>query len=144
MIEWVHGDIFDSQCIALVNPVNCVGVMGKGLALQFKKEFPENFLAYQEACKQRTIGIGKLFIFEENEHIIINFPTKRHWRDPSRLSYIDLGLKDLLKYNFKSIALPPLGCGLGGLQWFDIRRLIYNKLEDYPGNVEVYYPMEDI
>lgn len=144
MINWIHGDIFDSDCEALVNPVNCIGVMGAGLASQFKKHFPGNFQAYFEECGRQAIVPGKLFVWPDNGKIIINFPTKDHWKNPSKLKFIEKGLDTLEKQDYESIAIPPLGCGLGGLRWMDVKRLIHVKLKDYPGTIDVYCPMEDI
>lgn len=123
MFETRQGNIFDAQVEAIVNPVNCVGVMGKGLALQFKKRYPDNFEAYKRACKAEQVRPGEMFIFmrEERPTHIINFPTKRHWRAKSRLEDVESGLFALVKevrgLGLRSIAIPPLGCGLGGLDW---------------------------
>ena len=125
MIRYTTGDILAEDTEALINPINCVGVMGRGLALQFKKAFPENYLAYAEACKHHQIRPGHMFIVETrqlaNPRYIINFPTKRHWRDNSRIEDIDAGLKDLAavinNLGLRSIAVPALGSGLGGLEW---------------------------
>ncbi|MCY4319582.1 MAG: macro domain-containing protein [Alphaproteobacteria bacterium] len=135
MIHFVQGNIFDSGCGALVNPVNCVGIMGKGLALQFKHRFPANFVAYAEACRRRELVPGHLHVFEAGAsapHLIVNFPTKRHWRDASRLDDIALGLNALAaaiaSHGIRSLAIPPLGCGLGGLPWPEVRSLILRHL----------------
>jgi O-acetyl-ADP-ribose deacetylase (regulator of RNase III) len=133
MISFKTGDLFNSDAEALVNTVNCVGVMGRGVALQFKKRFPENFKMYEETCKQKKMIPGKMLVYETNSMInpkyIVNFPTKRHWRDASRMEDIDVGLSDLATVirakNITSIALPPLGCGLGGLDW----RLVRARIE---------------
>jgi O-acetyl-ADP-ribose deacetylase (regulator of RNase III) len=132
MIEYKTGDIFKEEAQAIVNTVNCVGVMGRGIALQFKKRFPENFKKYEVACKHKEVMPGKMFVFKTGEFIgpkyIINFPTKRHWRGKSRMEDIDSGLIDLVQVikdnNIQSIALPPLGCGLGGLEWSEVRSRI--------------------
>ena len=129
MIEYRSGDILMSEAEALVNAVNCVGVMGRGLALQFKRTFPENFKAYVAACKRELVQPGRMFVFETEQLIppryIINFPTKRHWRNKSRIEDIEAGLAALVSEihtrRIRSIALPPLGCGLGGLNWADVR-----------------------
>lgn len=120
-----------SKAEAIINPVNCVGVSGKGLALQFKESYPLNYRHYREACESGKLKIGRVHVFStgmENPKYIINFPTKNHWREKSKLEYIELGLEDLKKQilnrKIKSIALPKLGCGLGGLSWKDVKPLI--------------------
>jgi len=136
MIEYKKGNIFAEDIEVLVNPVNCVGVMGRGLALQFKNRFPKNFKDYVVACKKGEVLPGCLFIFAvgkaANPHFIINFPTKRHWSQESKIEDIELGLKKLAivikKYDIHSIAIPPIGCGLGGLNWQDINLLIKKYL----------------
>jgi O-acetyl-ADP-ribose deacetylase (regulator of RNase III) len=123
MIIEAKGNLLDAQVEALVNTVNTVGVMGKGIALQFKKAFPENFQTYERACEAGEVAPGKMFVFETGSlngpKYIFNFPTKRHWRAPSRIEDIASGLqalvKDIVRLQIKSIALPPLGCGNGGL-----------------------------
>lgn len=125
MIEYRSGDILKSEAEALVNTVNCVGVMGRGIALQFKNAFPENFKAYAAACKREQVQPGRMFVFETGQltppRYIINFPTKRHWRGKSRIEDIEIGLAALVAETrargIRSIALPPLGSGLGGLDW---------------------------
>ena len=125
MIEYRSGDILKSEAEALVNTVNCVGVMGRGIALQFKNAFPENFKAYAAACKREQVQPGRMFVFETGQltppRYIINFPTKRHWRGKSRIEDIEAGLNALVAEirarRIRSIALPPLGSGLGGLDW---------------------------
>lgn len=144
MIHFVSGNILDAKVDALVNTVNTAGVMGKGLALQFKKAFPANFKAYEAAAKAREIQVGKMFVFEAGGIVlpryIINFPTKRHWRSPSKLEYIASGLQDLVAVirdrKIRSIAVPPLGSGLGGLAWHDVRPLIARELSEL-GDVDV-------
>lgn len=100
MIQIVSGNLLECEAKAIVNAVNCVGVMGKGLALQFKKAFPDNFLAYEKACKNKSVVPGKMFVFDRgndlNPQFLINFPTKRHWKEQSRLEDIESGLKDLV------------------------------------------------
>ena len=139
-LSFVHGNLFDGRFDALVNPVNCVGVMGAGLALQFKWRFPENFDAYRLACQDRRLQPGRVFLFRtgsSNPCFIVNFPTKLHFRNPSKLRYVENGLKDLRgripEAGIKSIAVPPLGCGLGGLRWDDVRPLLEKWLSDVPG-----------
>lgn len=129
MIEFKTGDILSEDAEALVNTVNCVGVMGRGIALQFKKSFPENFKSYAEACKRSEVTPGKMFVSETgrltNPRFIVNFPTKRHWRGKSRMEDIDSGLEALAEEirsrRIRSIAIPPLGSGLGGLDWAEVR-----------------------
>jgi O-acetyl-ADP-ribose deacetylase (regulator of RNase III) len=138
MIECKTGDIFTIDSQAIVNTVNCVGVMGRGIALQFKKKYPENYKDYEAACKRKEVKPGKMFVHDTrkliNPKYIINFPTKRHWRGKSRLEDIESGLKDLIKViidrNIQSIAIPPLGAGLGGLDWFTVKNLIINAFKD--------------
>lgn len=137
MIEFKTGDILREDVEALVNTVNCVGIMGRGIALQFKNDFPENFKAYEAACAREEVQPGKMFVFERrtltNPKFIINFPTKRHWRGKSRMEDIESGLKALVEEirtrGIRSIAIPPLGSGLGGLNWADVRRRIVAALE---------------
>lgn len=136
MIRFTKGNIFDSGCDALVNPVNCVGVMGKGLALQFKQRFPANFASYAAACRAGELSPGRMHVFDTGSpqpRFIVNFPTKRHWRDASRLDDVANGLQALAAAiaanGIRSIAIPPLGCGLGGLPWCDVRTLILRHLQ---------------
>ena len=137
MIESKSGDILREDAEALVNTVNCVGVMGRGIALQFKNAFPENFEAYAEACRKEEVRPGKMFVFETgqltNPRYIINFPTKRHWRGKARMEDIVAGLRSLVdtihQYSIKSVAVPPLGSGLGGLNWSEVRPQIEASLE---------------
>ena len=139
MIEYKVGDMFTEDVEALVNSVNCVGVMGRGIALQFKNVFPENFKAYAQACRREEVQPGRMFVFETGQMIgapsyIINFPTKRHWRGKSRLEDIESGLqalaREITERNIRSIALPPLGSGLGGLEWTLVRSRIESSLKD--------------
>ncbi len=143
------GNIIESQAEALVNTVNTVGVMGKGIALQFKKEFPNNFKAYQQACANGLVKIGNMFVFEEvsllrGKKLIINFPTKTDWRKPSEYDYIEQGLVDLVRiikeHRPKSIAIPPLGAGNGGLDWSKVRDLIRKYLHEVDCDVYLYQP----
>jgi O-acetyl-ADP-ribose deacetylase (regulator of RNase III) len=140
MIELTQGDILKANAEALVNTVNCVGIMGRGIALQFRKAFPDNFKAYEAACKAQLVQPGKMFIHDLNRlynpRFIINFPTKRHWKSKSRIEDIELGLVDLIDFakqqQFRSIAVPPLGCGLGGLDWEKVRPLIIEAFQSLP------------
>lgn len=145
MIEITRGDILKVDAEALVNTVNCVGVMGRGIAAQFKKKFEDNFKAYKRMCNARELRPGTMFVFDNetliNPRYIINFPTKDHWRAKSKIEDIESGLEALAvevkKRSIKSIAIPPLGCGLGGLNWSEVRPRIeevFAKLE----NVQVY------
>jgi O-acetyl-ADP-ribose deacetylase (regulator of RNase III) len=136
MIEYTSGNILHADVEALVNTVNCVGIMGRGIALQFKNAFPENFKAYAIACKREQVQPGRMFVFATGEltnpKFIINFPTKRHWRGKSRMEDIETGLKDLREVisrdRIRSIAIPPLGSGLGGLDWEAVRPRIEQAL----------------
>ena len=153
MIKYLTGNILDSEAQALVNTVNTVGVMGKGIALQFKKAYPNNFKVYNQACKNSEIEIGKLFVTTDSnintgEKVIINFPTKQDWRKPSEYKFVEEGLKDLLRvidnYSLKSIAIPPLGSGNGGLDWEKVKKLINYYLADIDIEILVYEPTRDI
>jgi O-acetyl-ADP-ribose deacetylase (regulator of RNase III) len=133
MIEPATGDLLQAGVEALVNTVNTEGVMGKGIALQFKQAFPENFRAYKKACDRGEVRPGEMFVFDQGglaggPRYIINFPTKRHWKSKSRLEDIESGLRDLVRViqarRIASIAVPPLGCGNGGLQWSEVEPLI--------------------
>ena len=140
MIERRQGDILAADAEALVNSVNCVGIMGRGIALQFRNAFPDNFKAYEAACKRHEVQPGRMFVFETqqlaNPRYIVNFPTKRHWRGKSRLSDIESGLAALVaevkQLHIRSIAIPPLGCGLGGLEWSEVRPRIEEALAAVP------------
>lgn len=149
MINYVTGNIMDSEAQAIVNTVNTVGVMGKGIALQFKKAYPNNYKAYSVACKNNEVVVGKMFVttdrnISSGEKIIINFPTKQNWRKPSEYIYIEDGLDDLIdviKHNqIKSIAIPPLGAGNGGLKWEKVKKIIEDKLSSLNIEILVYEP----
>jgi O-acetyl-ADP-ribose deacetylase (regulator of RNase III) len=151
MTTFTTGDIFAADTEALVNTVNCVGVMGAGLALQFKRSFPANFKAYEDACRRREVRPGRMFVFETgalvNPKYIVNFPTKRHWRDKSRMQDIEAGLVALVdeikRANIRSVAIPPLGCGLGGLDWMQVRARIEEALCGLPDlRAVIYNPKE--
>lgn len=139
------GNIFESKCSTIVNTVNCVGVMGKGIALDFKNRYPDMYMDYVAKCNEKLVKPGLPYIYKINdENNVMNFPTKDHWRSPSRLSYIVDGLNWIIdnyeKYNITSIALPPLGCGNGGLTWDVVGPIMYQKLSQLPINVEIYAP----
>lgn len=149
MIEYTTGDILVSDAEALVNTVNCVGIMGRGIALQFKNAFPDNFKAYERACQAEQVQPGRMFVFENNRlhqpKYVINFPTKRHWKGKSRMEDIDSGLQALVREvqdrKIRSIAIPPLGSGLGGLNWSDVRSHIEAVLQAIPDvKITVYEP----
>lgn len=148
-IELRTGDILKADAEAIVNTVNCVGIMGRGIALQFKKAFPANFRAYALACEEGEVQPGRMFVFDTgaftNPRYIINFPTKRHWKGKSRIEDIDSGLialaQEVRERGIKSIAIPPLGAGLGGLDWNDVRPRIEAALRDVPDlDVLIYQP----
>ncbi len=152
-MQFTTGNLLASQAEALVNTVNTVGIMGKGIALQFKEAFPNNFKVYKEACKNNELTIGKLLVVKDKnldgEKIIINFPTKVDWKQKSKIEYIEIGLQELVRviadYSIKSIALPPLGCGNGGLDWQIVKPLIISYLGKLQGvTVSVYEPDDTI
>jgi len=139
------GNIFETKCSTIVNTVNCVGVMGKGIALEFKKRYPEMFLDYVKRCNRNEVKTGTPYVYTNDDDFkILNFPTKDHWRSPSRLSYVIDGLNWFVdnyeKYNIDSIAFPPLGCGNGGLTWDVVGPIMYQKLLNLPIEVEIYAP----
>lgn len=149
MIELTSGDILRDDSDAIVNTVNCVGIMGRGIALQFKNAWPENFKAYQAACKRDEVQPGLMFVYEVGQlttpRFIVNFPTKRHWRGKSRIEDIESGLNALVSEirarGIRSVAIPPLGSGLGGLDWREVRPRIEAALGDLPNvRVRIYEP----
>ena len=145
MFRALIGDLFESRAQTLVNTVNCVGVMGKGVAEQFKRHFPDMFDDYKLRCDRKAVRLGEPYLFHNKRgDRIINFPTKDHWRSPSRLSDIEHGLDYLAahvgEWNVRNMAMPPLGCGNGGLDWSEVGPLIYLKLHALPIDVDVYAP----
>jgi O-acetyl-ADP-ribose deacetylase (regulator of RNase III) len=142
MIKYTTGNIFDSNTECIINTVNCEGFQGKGIAYQFKLKYPKNEAAYIDACKSKTLVIGKVFFFEENKKIIANFPTKNEWRKNSQYEYIRLGLIDLLskinEHHIRSVAIPPLGCGNGGLEWYKVKEMIEQYLSGISEHVDIY------
>jgi O-acetyl-ADP-ribose deacetylase (regulator of RNase III) len=149
MIRFAEGNLLDAEVDALVNTVNTYGVMGKGIALMFKDAFPENTRAYEAACKRKEVQVGTMFVTERRRLTgpkwIINFPTKKHWRNPSNLAWIEAGLEDLkrvvVENGIRSIALPPLGSGNGGLDWQAVRSVIVKALETLTDvDIVVYEP----
>lgn len=149
MIRYTTGDILRDDAEALVNTVNCVGVMGRGIALQFKNAFPNNYKAYKKACDAGEVEPGSMFVFETEDfthpRFVINFPTKRHWRGKSRMEDVESGLEALVgviqKLGIQSVAIPPLGAGLGGLEWPEVKQRIESALSPMEGlDVRVYEP----
>ncbi len=150
MIRYKQGNLLDSNAEALVNTVNTVGVMGKGLALMFKQRFAQNMREYVAACDAGDVKTGAMFITRPGELIgpkwIVNFPTKQHWRNPSQMTWIVEGLRDLrgfiVENNVRSIAIPPLGAGNGGLQWMDVCTEIQAALKDLDSvDIQMYHPL---
>ena len=153
-IEVIADDIFKSECQVLVNPVNTVGIMGAGLAKQFKIRYPNYFSWYVKQCDMKIIETGRVYLYTFANTSIISFPTKQHWKEPSKLEYIDNGLDSLWHLlhsdtkisqdnewvSIESIALPALGCGLGGLKWQDVKKRIYFHLYGLPIRIEIYRP----
>ncbi|MER6782728.1 MULTISPECIES: macro domain-containing protein [unclassified Streptomyces] len=148
MIEEVHGNLLNAEVDALVNTVNTVGVMGKGVALQFKQAFPENFKFYKAACEHGEFSLGEVLVFDSgklgSQRYIVNFPTKGHWRSRSKLRDVDSALSALVQaikeYRIQTIAIPALGCGNGGLDWPEVRALVYEKLSHIEGIRVLLYP----
>ena len=148
MITFVTGDLLSDNAQALVNTVNTVGVMGKGIALQFKEQYPENYILYKKACKEGKIAIGQIFITDisnlSGRKLIVNFPTKTTWRKPSEYVYIEKGLLDLKnkiqELKIQSIAIPPLGSHNGGLDWFRVKEMIIGSLNDVDCDIRIYEP----
>lgn len=142
MLKYVRGDIFNSPAQVLVNTVNTVGVMGKGIALSFKKKYPEMFTIYRKACDKHQLVIGKLMLWYGPDHWILNFPTKEHWRNPSKMEYIEKGLmafqRKYADYNITSIAFPKLGCGNGELDWEQVKPLMEKYLKELPIDIYIY------
>ena len=150
MITFKHGDLFQERAQALVNPVNCVGVMGKGIALQFKEKFPDNFKEYAQACRWNQVRPGRMFVFEtyrpQAPQYIINFPTKRHWRDSSRMDDIETGTltlaQEIKDRRIGSVAIPALGSGLGGLDWKQVREILESGLRELEEvRITIYEPI---
>ena len=151
MIKFTQGNLLSVDAEALVNTVNTVGVMGKGIALMFKEAFPDNFREYSRACEAGEIKVGNVHVFDRggflNPRYIINFPTKKHWRHPSKIEWIDEALQDLHRVirekNIKSIALPPLGAGNGKLEWADVKSRMIERLSDLSDTeITVFEPTE--
>jgi O-acetyl-ADP-ribose deacetylase (regulator of RNase III)/uncharacterized protein YwgA len=148
MIKYTKGNILSANTEAIINSVNTAGVMGKGVALAYKKAYPDNFVFYEKVCKEKKFDVGQILVFRTGKLLpkfIINFPTKKHWRNPSKIQWIESGLDELVKQievlEIKSIAIPPLGSGNGKLDWNQVRNLIHSKLENLRNcEVVVYEP----
>ena len=142
MIKYIKGDLFSSPAQVLVNTVNLDGVMGKGIALKFKRLYPDMFKKYQYFCENKMLEIGKLWLYKSETKWILNFPTKIHWRNPSKIEYIERGLQKFVAMykdkNITSIAFPKLGCGNGGLKWEDVKPLMDYYLKNLPIDIYVY------
>lgn len=144
-IQFTRGNLFDSGADILVNTVNCVGVMGKGIALEFKRRYPSMFDDYREACLREKVRPGELYVWRTKLDWVANVPTKRHWRDPSRYEDIDLGLLALGWYlrglpHPWSVAIPALGCGNGGLDWAHVKPMMVDTLRSLPNTIYVFEP----
>lgn len=145
MISFVQGEFFESKSYALVNTINCVGVMGRGIALEFKTRYPAYFQSYKKACDNKQVRPGTLHVYrKDNSAVLIGFPTKDHWRNPSKLEWIGSGLKSLrgliLELEIPSISIPALGCSNGGLNWSDVKPLIEKELTALECNILVFEP----
>ena len=142
MLTFVRGNLFESPAKVLVNTVNTVGVMGKGIALTFKQVYPEMFERYQILCERNALDIGTLWLYKTEHKWVLNFPTKRHWRSPSKLEYIDVGLakfaETYAEHGITSVAFPELGCGNGELEWSKVRPLMLKHLRKLPINIYIY------
>lgn len=142
MIEYIEGNIFESPAQVIVNTVNTVGVMGKGLALSFKQRYPDMFNRYKIACEKHQLTIGKLMLFYEEDHWLLMFPTKENWRNPSKIEYIEKGLMKFVSTyadkNITSIAFPRLGCGNGELDWNEVKPLMERYLKKLPIDIYIY------
>ncbi len=153
MIQYVKGNLLESDAEALVNTVNTVGVMGKGIALQFREAFPKNYRVYREACRNKEFHVGEVLIVEDSNltsgrKLIVNFPTKTHWKLPSEYSYIEQGLlalrREIVNRKIRSIAIPPLGSHNGGLDWLRVKHMIETALAGLDCNIMLYEPSDVI
>lgn len=147
MITILEGNIFNSKCQTITNTVNCVGAMGKGIALRFKQLYPEMYLDYKYKCSKNLVKVGIPYVYYDiSGKNILNFPTKLHWKDKSELSYINDGLNYLINnyqlMNINSLAIPGLGVNLGGLDYIEVYRLMYDNLKNINIPVEIYLPIE--
>ena len=147
MFKALIGDLFTTQAQTRVNTVNCVGIMGKGVAQEFKKRYPSMFEDYAERCERKQVRLGEPYLYRDRSGVfIVNFPTKDHWRSPSRLSDIERGLDYFVQHHaewgIKSVAFPPLGCGNGGLSWEEVGPLMYGKLRHLKLRLRFTLPTE--
>lgn len=142
MLKIIHGDIFESKMQTITNPVNCVGVMGKGLALEFKKRYPQHYAEYCTMCAMHILKPGLPKVTDADGRSILLFPTKDHWRNLAKLEYIDEALsyiaRNYTEMGITSLALPKIGAGLGGLPWAQVRTLIVKHFGSLPINIEIY------
>lgn len=146
MITYLSGDLLEDDADVLVNTVNCVGAMGAGIALQFKKRFPLNYLRYQQNCRNGKVTPSSITEYKEDGKVIYNLATKKHWKDGTRLSWIATGCRHLresiIRDNIKSIAIPALGCNNGGASWPQVRDLLRKNLEGVNCDIRIYVPQE--
>ena len=142
MIRYIEGDIFKSPAQVIVNTVNTVGVMGKGIALEYKKRYPDMFQAYRDICDRRKLKTGSLMLYYEPDHWVLLFPTKENWRNPSRMEYIEAGLakfcRTYAEKGITSVAFPKLGCGNGELNWSEVQPVMEKYLKDLPIDIYIY------
>lgn len=142
MITYLKGDLFKSPAKILVNTVNTVGVMGKGVALEFKKQYPDMFYRYKQLCEEKKLDVGSLFLWKKEKKWVLLFPTKVHWRNPSKIEFVEAGLKKFVenwdKLGAESIAFPRLGCGNGGLDWKEVKPLMEKYLKNIPMQIYIY------
>ena len=142
ILTYLKGDLLSSPAQVQVNTVNTVGVMGKGIALQFKKKYPEMFTAYQRVCEKQQLDTGKLYLWKSPEKWVLMFPTKKHWRNPSRMEYVESGLQKFVdnyeRLGIESIAFPKLGCGNGGLEWSAVKLIMEKYLRPLPISIYIY------
>ena len=147
MLKYIEGDIFNSPAQVLVNTVNTVGAMGKGIALEFKKRYPDMFNTYRTVCEKKKLAVGKMLLWYAPDYWILMLPTKEHWQKPSRIEYIEKGLMTFAEkyadYNITSIAFPKLGCGNGGLDWDEVRPIMEKYLCPLPIDTYIYLGFQD-
>lgn len=149
MIIYKKGDLLEDPAEALVNAVNTVGVMEAGIAKQFKLKFPKMYIQYKKDCEKGLVTLGKMHVYQRHHRkspkYIINFPTLGHWREEAKLENIEKGLEDLMRVveelNISSIAIPPLGCGVGGLAWEEVKELFEQTFEEVSFDVHLYEPL---